>query len=180
MIRKLLRNDARFEKKEELHINRFKAGGFAATGIEIWHHRGGSADDPSKHLLGRSAPSNTMRLGCIGTGRMGRGDMQNALYRGLDESANARIVAVCDLDINRAQSAKKLVESKYLEEFGKGKFDVVNAYGDFRELLARDDIDGVTISTPDHWHAPMGVLAARAGKHVCIEKPLTTCIAHGR
>ncbi len=131
-------------------------------------------------LLGRSAPSNTMRLGCIGTGRMGRGDMQNALYRGLDESANARIVAVCDLDINRAQSAKKLVESKYLEEFGKGKFDVVNAYGDFRELLARDDIDGVTISTPDHWHALLAIAAAKSGKSIYLQKPLTYSVVEGQ
>jgi glucose-fructose oxidoreductase len=50
------------------------------------------------------------------------------------------------------------------------------AYRDFRELLARDDIDAVVIATPDHWHVPIGILAARAGKHVYIEKPLGVTI----
>ena len=50
------------------------------------------------------------------------------------------------------------------------------AYQDFRELLARDDIDAVIIATPDHWHVPIGIMAARAGKHIYIEKPLGVTI----
>ena len=128
-------------------------------------------------VLGAGAPSNTLRVGSIGTGRMGHGDMRNALYQGLDDSAPARVVAVCDLDLNRATHAKEDVEKRYKERDLQAD---VKVYQDFRELLARKDIDAVTISTPDHQHAPCAVAAANAGKHMYLQKPFTYSVVEGQ
>ena len=129
-------------------------------------------------LLGAAAPSNTLRMACIGTGRMGHGDMNECISQGL--GANARVVAVCDLDSRRAQHAKGEVEKRYTKEFGEGKFEDVKVYGDYRELLERDDIDGVTISTPEHWHALIAIAAANAGKDSYVQKPLTYSVVEGQ
>jgi predicted dehydrogenase len=74
------------------------------------------------------------------------------------------IVAVCDVDSRHAERAKND------DRVGKGKADV---YGDYREVLDRNDIDVVSISTPDHWHIKIAIEALQAGKHVFCEKPLT-------
>ncbi|QNN25462.1 Gfo/Idh/MocA family oxidoreductase [Planctomycetales bacterium ZRK34] len=134
---------------------------------------------PSR-LLGLDAPSNTLRIGSIGTGRMGHGDMKEAVYRGLDPKLNARVVAVCDVNLERARHAKGEVEAIYEKKLGPGKYEPVKAYQDFRELLGRDDIDGVTISTPDHQHALNGIAAANAGKAIYIQKPFTYSIVEGQ
>ena len=128
-------------------------------------------------VLGKDAPSNTLRVGSIGTGRMGHGDMRNALYQGLDDSARARLVAVCDLDLNRARHAKADVEKRYKERNIQAD---VKVYQDFRELLARKDIDTVTISTPDHQHALCAVAAAGAGKHMYLQKPFAYSVVEGQ
>ena len=132
----------------------------------------------SSTVFGKDAPSNTMLVGCIGNGRMGRGDMKEAIYRGL--TTNARVVAICDVDSKRAAAAKAEVEKVYTKELGAGKFSAVQVYGDYRELLARKDIDGVTISTPDHQHAIVAVAAANAGKDIYIQKPLTYSVVEGQ
>lgn len=125
-------------------------------------------------VFGMCAPSNKITVAMLG---MGRQAMRPNLEQFL-RSPDAQVVAVCDVDPWRLDAAQKKANSFYKKEGSSNPG--VAAYRDFREILARDDIDAVMISTPDHWHAPMGVLAARAGKHVCIEKPLTTCVAHGR
>lgn len=132
---------------------------------------------PSR-LLGQEKPSETLRLASIGTGRMGRGDMQSAVYQGLEHGA--RMVAVCDLDRNRVKLAKQTVEEIYRERLGEGQFERVETYSDYRELLEREDIDGVTISLPDHWHALVAIAAARAGKDMYLQKPLTYSVAEGQ
>ena len=129
-------------------------------------------------VFGQNAPSETMLMGSIGNGRMGHGDMKEAVYRGM--KTNARVVAVCDVDSNRAAHARDAVEGIYTKEYGKGKFTPVKVYGDYHELLARKDIDGVTISTPDHQHAVMAVAAAKAKKDMYIQKPLTYSIGEGK
>ena len=126
---------------------------------------------PSR-LFGPTAPSQTLRLGCIGNGRMGTGDMNSVLKLGLDDKVNARIVAVCDLDQTRAVAAKHTVEATYKKKLS-GPAPEVQVYRDYRELLARDDIDGVTISTPDHWHALVAIAAANANKAIYLQKPMT-------
>jgi myo-inositol 2-dehydrogenase/D-chiro-inositol 1-dehydrogenase len=129
-------------------------------------------------VFARPAPSDTLQFGCIGVGRQGQADMQELIYRGLE--AGARVVAVCDIDAHRLENARWLAEKIYTLEVGKGAYKDVDTYHDFRELLARKDIDGVNIVTPDFWHATAAVAAAKAGKDIYLEKPLTYCVAEGR
>jgi predicted dehydrogenase len=132
---------------------------------------------PSR-LLAQTPPSDTMLCGVIGTGRQGLGDMQELIYRGLE--TGARVVAVCDIDRHRLEDAQWMAEKIYSAELGKGSYKGIDAYPDFRELLARPDIDGVLVVSPDFWHALHGIAAAGAGKDVYLEKPLTYSIAEGR
>ncbi len=129
-------------------------------------------------VFARPAPSDTLRFGCIGVGRQGQADMQELIYRGLE--AGARVTAVCDADSHRLQDAQWLAEKIYTLETGKDAAGTVAAYRDFRELLARKDLDGVLIVTPDFWHAAHAVAAAEAGKDIYLEKPLTYSIAEGK
>lgn len=110
------------------------------------------------------APSDRITMGFIGVGGMG----QNHL-RSLKEEPDVQIVALCDVDRNHLNAA--------YEALGDSK---CKTYADFRELLARDDIDAVLIATPDHWHGLIAVAAANAGKHIYCEKPLTNSVAEGR
>jgi predicted dehydrogenase len=132
------------------------------------------------YVLGKHGPSNTLRIGSIGTGRMGHGDMKACLAQGLAASATARIVAVCDLDRHRAEHARREVERFYAEQQPERRQPSIAVFGDYRELLARNDIDGVLISTPDHWHALIAIAAAEAGKDIYLQKPLTYTIAEGQ
>lgn len=132
---------------------------------------------PSRLWSGPSK-NETLRLALIGSGRMGQGNMKNAMAVGAKPGVNARVVATCDVDSIRADHAKGEVE-KFYREHGETKVDV-RAYGDFREMLARDDIDGVIIATPDNWHALTAIAAANAGKHIYLQKPLTYSIPEGQ
>jgi len=124
-------------------------------------------------LFGATAPSNRIRVGQIGGGRIARGhDMPAVLHSGL-----ADYVAVCDLDSRRAADGRKLVEEFYREK--KMAVPPVAVFGDYRELLARADIDAVVISTPDHWHAEPALAAIYAGKDVYLQKPMTMTHAEG-
>jgi predicted dehydrogenase len=131
-----------------------------------------------RRLFAQTAPSDTMLLGVIGTGRQGQGDMQELIYRGLE--SGARIIAVCDIDTHRLDNAQWVAEKIYAAELGQAIYLGIDVYRDFRELLARPDIDGVLIVSPDHWHALHGIAAARAGKDIYLEKPLTYSISEGR
>jgi myo-inositol 2-dehydrogenase/D-chiro-inositol 1-dehydrogenase len=129
-------------------------------------------------VFSRTKPSDTLLIGCIGVGRQGQGDMLECIYRGLE--AGARVVAVCDVDRHRVEDAQWLAEKTYAVEMKKSDYKGVATYHDFRKLLARKDIDGVLIVTPDHWHAAHAIAAAKAGKDIYLEKPLTFSIAEGR
>jgi myo-inositol 2-dehydrogenase/D-chiro-inositol 1-dehydrogenase len=118
-------------------------------------------------LLGADAPSNRIRVGHIGCGRIAQGhDMPGVVRSGL-----AEVVAVCDVDTKRQASGKAAVER--LSQRSGTPAPKVDVYGDYRELLARSDIDAVVISTPDHWHAEPALAAIRAGKDVYLQKPMT-------
>ncbi|MCC7087194.1 MAG: Gfo/Idh/MocA family oxidoreductase [Pirellulales bacterium] len=132
------------------------------------------------YVLGQHSPSNTLQIGAIGTGRMGHGDMRACLEQGLHRSASARIVAVCDVDRHRAEHASRAARRFYAERQPDRREPAIGIFGDYRELLARDDIDGVLISTPDHWHAIIAVAAAEARKDAYVQKPLTYTIAEGQ
>jgi predicted dehydrogenase len=115
-------------------------------------------------VFGARAPSERVVMGCIGVGNMGSSDL-----KAFKNNPNAQVVAVCEVDAQRLQEARKLAG-----------VDQGSCYGDFRELLARRDIDAVTVVTPDHWHVPICLAAVRAGKDVYCEKPLTLTILEGR
>lgn len=110
-----------------------------------------------------AAPSERITLGFIGVG--GHGGTYN--LPNFLKIPDAQVVAVCDVMRDRRSTACKRVNDTY------GNDDCV-AVNDFREILARDDIDAVVISTPDHWHVPLSILSANAGKHVFCEKPTLT------
>lgn len=120
-------------------------------------------------------PSARITLGFIGVGMMGRGHLGGFLGY-----PDVQVVAVSDVEPTRLANAKKTVEERYTKDRAKGTWKGCAAYADFRELLARKDIDAVVIATPDHWHAVGCVLAAEAKKDIYCEKPLTNSIAHGR
>jgi predicted dehydrogenase len=114
-------------------------------------------------------------MGCIGVGGQGGGDMQVFL-----NDPRVQVVAVCDVDLGRAQAAGKTVDAFYAERQKSGTGAGCQVTQDFREVLARPDIDAVLVATPDHTHALITVLAARAGKDIYCEKPLAYSIAEGR
>ncbi len=104
--------------------------------------------------------SNKIALGCIGVGGMGTGNMKNFL--GLDD---CRVVAVCDPYEDRRKKAKELVDAQYSDK-------ACTTHGDFREVIARKDIDAVMIAAQDHWHAIIATAAAAARKDIYCEKPM--------
>jgi len=122
-------------------------------------------------VFGRSkfiAPSDKIRIGCIGLGWQGPGNMDSFL-----REKDALVVAVCDIDKNHLKKAKNTVDTYY------GNKDC-DPYHDYKELLAREDIDAVSIATPDHWHGIIAIAAAKAGKDIFAEKPLSHNLAEGR
>ncbi len=117
---------------------------------------------------GAIAPSNRIALGLIGTGNINTHHREAFLAE-----KDARIVAVCDPVTARRQSYRDRINQAYGDT-------ACADYRDFRELLAREDIDAFCIGTPDHWHAALAVAAMQAGKDVYVEKPLTLTVAEGR
>ncbi len=112
-----------------------------------------------RHVLGGvgfTPPSEQITKGIIGVGGMGR------LHRGL---GGTKLLAVCDVDEGRMKAAMR---------------PGVDGYRDFREVLERDDIDVIHVATPPHWHALISIAAAKAGKDVWCEKPMTRTIAESR
>ncbi len=129
---------------------------------------------PSR-VLGAGAPSKVIQIGQIGCGRIATDmDMPGVLKH----PQLARVVAVADFDSKRAALAQRKIEQSY--EKSVSQKVTVKAYGDYREIIARKDIDAVMISTPDHWHAQPVVEAALAGKDIYVQKPLSMTIAEGR
>ncbi len=126
-------------------------------------------------VFAANAPSNKINIGCIGVGRMGLADIRDIMRLN-----DTQILAVCDVDSKRASYAKNLVEERYGSNKRSGRFKGCNAYKDYRDLLVRKDIDAVMIVTPDHWHALPAIAAARSGKDIFIQKPLTYTIEEGK
>ncbi len=128
---------------------------------------------PSR-LLGKSAPSNRVRVGHIGAGRIAQGhDMVGVA----GASDLADVLAVADLDSRRAASGKTRVERLFSARSAPAP--TITVYQDYKELLARPDLDAVTISLPDHQHAEVALRALYAGKDVYLQKPFTMTHAEG-
>lgn len=136
-----------FTRRALLGRSALAAAGAAATPYFAW----------SQRAFANRAANDRPRIGCIGLGGMGTGDAH-------EHAGFGDILAVCDVDKNHAERAR---QDKNL---GKGK---AVAYGDYRKVLERSDIDVVSVVTPDHWHVKIAIEALMAGKHVFCQKPLT-------
>lgn len=123
----------------------------------------------------RPTPSDRITMGLIGCGGMGRGNLNGFL-----NMEDVQVLAVCDPDRTRRDETKQSVEKHYAKQTASGTYTGCETYNDFRELLARDDIDTIIQATPDHWHALVVVEAAKRGKDIYGEKPLSLTIGQGR
>jgi predicted dehydrogenase len=122
---------------------------------------------PARLLFGAAAPSKKVTLASIGIGWQGGGNLGQFLG-----NSDCQVVACCDVDARHLSDAVERVNQRY------GNKDC-RAYKDFREVLARADIDAVAISTPDHWHSIPAIAAAQAKKDIFCEKPLSHSLAEG-
>ena len=140
-----------------LIIPRFVMGGKSQTGVPYL------------------APSDLINLGFIGVGKQGRG-----LTRSFLNTGQTRIAAISEVYEGKALRTIDTIQETYKANTTLGTFATIPVYNDFRELLARKDVDAVVIATPDHWHAAMAVRAAAAGKDIYCEKPLSLRVKEGR
>lgn len=127
------------------------------------------------HVLGRTgvAPNDKIQLGFIGVGRQGRGLMTNFV-----KYDTAAVVAASDVDSRKMEFfVETYREAAKKNEIAPHNLSLIPVY---RDLLGRSDIDAVVIASPDHWHAQMAVDAAKAGKDIYCEKPLSSSVAEGR
>lgn len=119
-------------------------------------------------LDGAVAPSNRIVMGSIAVGGQAQGLIRNAVGQ-----KDVQLVALCDVNRPKVEGVKKTIDDLYENNDCK-------VYGDFREIIARDDIDALIIAPPDHWHAIPCIQAARAKKDIYCEKPLTRTLEEGR
>jgi myo-inositol 2-dehydrogenase/D-chiro-inositol 1-dehydrogenase len=128
---------------------------------------------------GKVAPSNRVGVAMIGLGRQAITHNLPVFMR----AAGAQVVALCDVDRWRLQANGEnpaLIGIAKQHGFDLDRLKPCFRTTDFREVLARKNVDAVMITTPDHWHVPIALAAIKAGKDVCCEKPIGLCIAHGR
>ncbi len=116
-------------------------------------------------VFGQNAPSNRITMAIFGWGMMGPSNTNSFL-----NESDCQIVAACDLDSNNLEAAVNRVNDHYKNKDCKG-------YKDYREVMARKDIDTVMLAVPDNWHALTAVEAAKNGKDIYGEKPLARTIA---
>jgi predicted dehydrogenase len=138
---------------------------------------GGAAAFP--YVVPSSAPGQAAPSGRITLGFIGMGKQSQHLIRSFLNSPGTQTLAVCDVDKLKLKRAQDTVQEHYSKP-NSTPYKGCAAYGDFRELLARDDIDAVVIATPDHWHSITVIQAAQAGKDIYCEKPLAQTIAEAR
>ena len=133
---------------------------------------------------GMPAPSERIRMGFIGLGGQGSGHLLGGAWTyvpgGYVGRNDVQVLAVCDVRRERRDRARQRCHQMYARKFGKADYRGVQAYNDFRKLLARPDIDAVLIALPYHWAAPLAIRAMRAGKDVYCEKPIAITLRQGR
>ena len=126
----------------------------------------------------QTLPNNYVRMGLIGTGRQ----CYHHNIPGFVRNKRNQVVAMCDVDSWRLEECKKKVLELYEQSVSLAPVrpKSIATYVDYKELLQREDIDAVMISTPDHWHAIQAIDAMRAGKHVALEKPIIRTFEEGK
>ncbi len=124
---------------------------------------------------GYTAPSDLITLGFIGTGKQA-GGLQGSFF----DTNEVKIIAAADVYGAKLQQFAGQVNQRYAAKAGQSQYAGCATHTDFRNLLARRDIDAVVIAVPDHWHSVIAILAARAGKDIYCEKPLSLTIKEGR
>ena len=125
--------------------------------------------------IGLKAASERISVASIGVGIMGNGNLRRMV-----SNPDLQVVAVCDVDDWRLNDARDTVETAYAAATKRGNYKGCTATKDFREILARPDIDAVLIATGDRWHAVISTMAAKAGKDVYCEKPVSLTIHESR
>ena len=126
-------------------------------------------------LDGSTPPSERITVGSIGVGMMGRGHFR--IFAGYPD---VQLVALSDVDTWRRNDATRILEEAYAARQPSGLFHGFQAYNDFRKLLGRDDIDAVIVATGERWHPEITVRAARAGKDIYCEKPISLTVSQAR
>ena len=126
-------------------------------------------------LDGRVPPSERIRLGHIGLGGMGSGQLGAFLG-----DPGTQVMAVCDPFRSKREAARQRAVDHYADQVGKGVYRGCQAYADFRELVTRDDIDAVVIASPEFWHALHSIWAMRHGKDVYCQKAMTLTVYEGQ
>jgi hypothetical protein len=125
---------------------------------------------------GATAPSERISMGFIGLGGQGSGHLLGGAWTyvagGYCGRKDVQVLAVCDVLRERRESARARCNEFYAQRLGQERYDGVRAYNDFREVLARPDIDAVLVAVPYHWAAMIACAAMRAGKDVYCEKPM--------
>ncbi len=131
-----------------------------------------------RHVLGGPGyvpPSDKITLGFIGTGKLSGGLSQR--FMALPE---VQMVAACDVHAGKLARFQQQVNQHYAEATGNDSYQGCTPYFEYEDLLAREDLDGVIIALPDHWHAIAAIAAMEAGKDVYCEKPLAHTVKEGR
>ena len=124
---------------------------------------------------GAIAPSERIVFGCIGMGGQMRGHRD--FYAGYRES---QVIAVCDVRKSNREDSKRAVEAISARRSELQNYKGCDTTEDYQDIIGRDDIDAVVIATPDHWHVQIALAAAKAGKHVYLEKPMSLTIEEGK
>lgn len=164
-------------------INRrafLRRGSLAATALGVPLFIPGSA-------LGKDGlrpPSERINMGFVGLGGQGSGHLLGGAWTyvpgGYVARPDVQVLAVCDVRRERRENARQRSNQMYAQSRGVPDYNGVQAYQDFREVLARPEIDAVLLALPYHWAAPMATMAARAGKDVYCEKPIAITVREGQ
>ena len=120
-------------------------------------------------------PSDLITVGCIGNGKQAFG-----LKKAFLDTNEVKIIAAADVYGSKVKQFASEVNQFYAAQASQSQYAGCATYADFRDVLSRKDIDAVVIAVPDHWHSVIAILAARAGKDIYCEKPLSLTIKEGR